>query len=240
MTSWSIRFNNEFTDIMDDEAYAKHCHQILHEREDMHPFIGDSRHYYIIRDAAMDVRGVPGLFCEIGLRKGGGTKIMMDAVIQSGKPRTVIAIDPYGTIPYEGMEGEHRERTEYSSEMQKDTLEKMYRFVAQHPNINFVYFPLEDTEFMKRYSDGVPVYVEGDKSVVNEYALVHFDGPHTVDTVMKETKFFDERTGTGAMFVYDDVEHFYDHDQVENFLFEKNWHLIEKTISKASYRKIIW
>jgi hypothetical protein len=165
---------------------------------------------------------------------------LMDGIIKTGKAidRTFIAIDPYGAIPFEGMENERREKTEYSNVMQKETLEMMYRFVENHPNINFLFFPLEDTEFFKRYDDGVPVYVDSEKKIVNQYAVVHFDGPHTLAATMEETEFFLKKTKRGSMFVYDDVTHFYDHDVVKSFLKDNGWELVTETKTKASYRRV--
>lgn len=43
-----------------------------------------------------------------------------------------------------------------------------------------LFFPLEDTEFFKRYCDGIPIYDEY-KRIVNKYAMVFLDGPHTTE-----------------------------------------------------------
>ena len=235
MTQWTINYNNVFTDVIESEEYAQICDRLIREREEMYPFIGDSRDYYVLYEAAEAIAEVPGLICEIGLRQGGGTKTIIDAIHKSGKERTFISIDPYGSIPFEGMDDELAPKTDYSNAMQKDTLEKMYRFMSILPKINFLFFPLEDTEFCKRYADGVPTYVNNTKEVVNEYALVHFDGPHSTSATMKETRFFIDKTPIGAIFVFDDVKHFYDHDKIKDFLYENGWEQIQATNIKASY-----
>jgi hypothetical protein len=235
---WEIRYNDNYTEIMGAEEYAWTADRLLAEKNQLHPFIGDSKDYFLLYEAAINTKEVPGLVCEIGLRRGGGTKALMDGILSTGIERTVIAIDPYGNIPYAGMENELKKTTEYSNAMQKDILEMMYRFVQYYPNINFLFFPLEDTEFFKRYDDGVPVYVNSEKKLVNQYAVVHFDGPHNLAAVMEETKFFLKKTKRGSMFVYDDVAHFYNHSVVDALLKDNGWEPVTETKVKSSYKRI--
>jgi hypothetical protein len=121
--------------------------------------------------------------------------------------------------------------------MQKETLELMYRFISQYPQINFLFFPLEDWEFFNRFQDGVPVYVNGSKQVINQYALVHFDGPHTTDIVLGETMFFIDKIPVGGALVYDDVTHFYDHNKIDDYLKKNRWKPLTETNVKISYIK---
>jgi hypothetical protein len=237
MTTWRIAYNNGYEEFLTAEEYSHVCDKLLREREAMLPFQGDSQDYWMIKEAAEKSADVPGLFCEIGLRQGGGTKAIIDGVFISDKERTVIAIDPYGAIPYEGMEGETAPETIYTNLMQKETLELMYRTMQRLPKLNFIFFPLEDIEFFKRYGDGVPIY-NHQKEIVNEYAMAHLDGPHNLATVMIEAEFFNARMKKGAHLVFDDVEHFYDHNKVEEFLFKNNWQGVHKTKHKASYKKV--
>jgi hypothetical protein len=238
---WLFKYHNDYTEEMSADEYSHRVDKILCEMRQMYPFQGDSTNYHLIQDAACNVVDVPGLFCEIGFRAGAGIRFMMEGIHKTKSKRTLIAIDPYGSIPYEGYEKDNKtivwEDTPYSNQMMKETLELMNRYVACYPYLHFLFFPMEDFEFFKRFSDGVPVYTDTEKKIVNEYALVHFDGPHTYDIVLNETKFFQDRTPIGAMFVYDDISHFYNHNKIEEFLFESGWLLVEKTMNKASYIK---
>lgn len=236
---WAFKYHNDYMEEMSSEDYATCVDKMLSEGRVMYPFQGDSQDYYMIRDAAQNVVDVPGLFCEIGFRAGAGIRFMMEGIHKTKTPRTLIAIDPYGNIPYKGYNKDDTDviehNTPYSNQMMNSTLELMHRYVGGFPYLHFIFFALEDYEFFKRFGDGVPVYTEYEKKIVNEYALVHFDGPHTLDVVMNETKFFQTRTPIGAMYVYDDVNHFYDHNKVEEFLFENGWMDVDKTKNKASY-----
>ena len=64
-----------------------------------------------------------------------------------------------------------------------------------------------DDEFMKRFSDGVPIY-RNEKQIINHYDLVHFDGPHKTFDVVKEAVFFAERSKPGTVFIFDDYPKF--------------------------------
>ena len=42
------------------------------------------------------------------------------------------------------------------------------------------------------------------RELLNEYGLVHFDGPHKTTDVLNETIFFAERSAPGSLFIFDD------------------------------------
>lgn len=194
----------------------------------------DSSDYHLISEAVKAVKNVDGLTCEIGLRAGGGSEYILRALKVTDQNKTHIAIDPYGNIEYESHEG-LVERLDYTNTMRDTCMIDMYT-LARALNINFLFFPLEDTEFFKRYADGVPVYQEY-KTIESSYAFVHFDGPHAHEPLVTEFKFFDARAPKGAHFVFDDVR-FYDHEKFEQeYIFPAGWDLVRKTFVKASYIK---
>ena len=57
--------------------------------------------------------------------------------------------------------------------MKNNMLKNLYNYCSLN-KMECLYFPLEDTEFFKRYSDGIPIYNEK-KYIINTYALVFFD-----------------------------------------------------------------
>lgn len=197
------------------------------------PITGDSKDYYILVDAAFRCRNLPGLSCEIGLRGGGGSGYIMKAFAVSDQGfRTHIAIDPFGNIEYESHDGV-MERLDYNNAMRSLTMQALYK-LAYNLNMNFLFFPLEDTEFFKRFKDGVPIYEEF-KRLENQYCLVHFDGPHARKILEKEVKFFVERAVPKAVFVFDDVQ-YYDHASLHSeVLAPNNLRLHLYTGIKASY-----
>lgn len=197
---------------------------------------GDSKDYDVITRA---IESIPsnktGMTCEIGLREGGGTRFIMDALTRGLFPYKVhVAIDPFGNLIYARRDGaEHR--MNYTNTMRDESMGHIYNY-AKKVGVNFVFINLEDTEFFKRYSDGVPVYSD-EKHILSEYMFVHFDGPHQAQLVKDEFLWFNERMTSGAAIVFDDVED-YDHGMVEASIIANGWELMEKTARKASYKKL--
>jgi len=218
----------------------------------------DSQEYHILVDAAKNIKGVEGAVVEIGTRRGGSAKMIIDALVeQNDTNRSMFCIDPYGNIDLEitninasihypgkyEVEGDPMSKDksfptkfDYTNDMRNRVIPSLYYYAYQR-GLNFTFFCLEDHEFFKRYSDGVPVYNE-QKHLINQYALVFFDGPHTNEAVEEELSFFLERSVPGSVFVFDDIW-MMDHDRiVEERLFKLGWKTLKKENIKASYQKI--
>jgi len=197
---------------------------------------GDSDDYEMLHSAVQLLweNAVPGMTCEIGLRRGGGTKAIIDALKDFELQKLHIAIDPYGNIEYH-EDNIQRIRRDYTNTMRDECLIELYLYCLQNQQA-FQFFNLEDTEFFARYFDGVPVY-DDVKTIENEYALVHFDGPHSAEAIRAEIDFFDARTPKNAVFVFDDVA-LYDHEKnVDPYLLDLGWDWFEKGERKWSYVK---
>jgi len=199
---------------------------------------GDSLDYELLQRAVESAKDVEGLFCEIGTRRGGSLKYIIDGITNTstGNIRHVVAVDPYGDIEY--IPGDNQvQRFDYTNEMKNESLPNIYNYVKGKP-VNLSFFNLEDTEFFHRFSDGVPVYYKN-KQIINEYAFVFFDGPHDAESVIMEVFFFDARSVKGTVFVFDDVKA-YDHDRIDSFLKKKGYQVLEigKEDRKISYVKV--
>ncbi len=195
----------------------------------------DGSEYDILCDAAKTIKGVPGLCLEIGTRRAGSTKKIIDSLLSNGDLwRSVVCLDPYGNIPYATEEGQ-KVRIDYTNEMRGDTLRNLYRYVHGKP-VHVYLLILEDTEYFKRFPDGYPTY-DTDKRLINEYALVFFDGPHDVRSLMTEIEFFQPRTPVGGMWVFDDIQKYPHEQSIEARLFGMGWKLVNKKAPKASYVK---
>jgi len=199
----------------------------------------DSQEYEILAHAASQIKSVEGLVAEIGTRLGGGIKVIMESCLANDDRRYFIGIDPYGDIPY--IHGERCynaksqiERCDYNDNMMAAFLSSIYDFCHQN-DLYFQQFILEDTEFMKRYEDGVVIYNQ-EKMLINNYARVHVDGPHDLNSVIVETEFFMPRVSQGGFLVYDDVLD-YDHDVVDEILLNNNFERVNKGQRKISYKK---
>ena len=197
---------------------------------------GDSLDYDLLHRAAKKATEVDGLFCEIGTRRGGSLKYIIDAVAESNNFRHVVAIDPYGNIDY--TPGDHGiQKFDYTNDMKNEAMPNIYSY-AQGKPVNIIFFNLEDTEFFNRFSTGVPVYQEV-KSIISKYAFVFFDGPHDKESIIHEVVWFLPRSESGTVYVFDDVQA-YDHDYIDEFLLKNGFERLETGVEnrKISYIKV--
>jgi len=74
---------------------------------------GDSFDYEVLERAAQRVRDVSGLVCEIGTRRGGSLKYIMDGL--EGTRKHIVCIDPYGDIGYNGADNQINVRYDYTN-----------------------------------------------------------------------------------------------------------------------------
>ena len=58
----------------------------------------DSGEYNILINAVEKIRNVDGMTCEIGVREGGSSKIILDTLKNTNQNKVHIAIDPFGNI----------------------------------------------------------------------------------------------------------------------------------------------
>ena len=165
----------------------------------------DGREYDILQAGAKAVKGVPGLSCEIGVRRGGSSLLIMQALLENSDKRLHIGIDPYGNLPYYDSEG-LLVRYNYTAQMRRQASHMLYEWCNRN-DYDLQLLVLEDTEFFVRYGDGVPVY-DLQKSVSNQYAFVYFDGQHSIACVKPEIEFFLPRTPVGGVWVFDDIDHY--------------------------------
>jgi hypothetical protein len=200
-----------------------------------HGLEADSRSYAVLERATLAIKGVPGLVCEIGTRRGGSARVIIDSLVRNGDHgRTLICLDPYGNIEYATRQGVIC-RIDYTNQMRNDTLRNLYAYAADKP-VNVHLLVLEDTEYFRRFADGFPTY-DQNKTLQATYALVFFDGPHDIPSIKTEIDFFQPRSRPGSIWVFDDITH-YDHDgRVEPYLLKIGWVLVEKVWPKASYRR---
>ena len=196
----------------------------------------DGLHYNILTDACEHIakNKVQGAILEIGTRRGGSSAIITSYLSERGiKDRVFVSIDPYGDIELK-TDIHVPQRYDYDNKMRDETIPRLHHF-ASNLGFNFISMPMEDTEFFRRYADGIPVYNQY-KEIINQYALVFLDGPHTTEAVMAETEFFAPRIPINGAIIYDNIG-FYNHDAVEQRLFKEGFILIGEEWSKKAYIK---
>tara|TARA_R100001510_G_C7632174_1_gene190847 strand:+ start:637 stop:1287 length:651 start_codon:yes stop_codon:yes gene_type:complete len=154
---------------------------------------------------------------EIGVREGYGSHVICEVI---KGPHIHIGIDPWGDIQYKHLDGKEGYLEYWKDEQgnmmknpdgsfrsptypntMKETFNKEFQY-----HTKTVLFQLEDTEYMNAFGNGVPIYYNGKKKIVNNYDLVFFDGPHTTEAVMREATWFAARSRKGTRFIFDDID----------------------------------
>ena len=150
---------------------------------------GDSTDYDLLEKwtKGFDCQGYKT--CEIGVREGLGSKIIMDNVVNS---YIHVGVDPYGNLKYQHYDDTGAYTCDYTDDM-RDTM--LNDFKPYRNQGKFTLCNMTDTKFMNdtehRHST---------------FAFVHFDGPHMTKDVMTEAVWFANRSVKGTRFVFDDYK----------------------------------
>jgi len=136
--------------------------------------------------------------CEIGIREGLGSQIIMDEITRRlpGVRYKHIGIDPYGNLPYQHYDHSPGEEIYDYTDTMKD---QMIKDFGRYPEFKF--HNITDTEFMNKHPE------------IGPFDFVHFDGPHMTKDVLTESIWFANRARRGTRFVFDDYTK-YSMDQV--------------------------
>ncbi len=196
---------------------------------------GDSSEYHLITKhiGKLNIDRAT-LTCEIGLREGLGSKIIMDAV-REHKPNLYkhIAIDPYNNLSYEHYDNEGSVVAGYTEEMKQKTVSYLYQ---NYPEFDF--YHMTDDYYFKTMGDGHQLGLFNNMMLFGLYKVVHFDGPHTTEAVIQELNFFIPRSETKALFIIDDFKDLR-MGIVDMLLKTYNFNVAEEGDNKIIYQKEI-
>jgi hypothetical protein len=192
--------------------------------------LGDSSEYEFFDEAIQLLKNPIGVSVEIGVRRGMGTKCIIDAYrkYHPNISLTHLGIDPYGNILYRTSDSDKGGRLDYTNKMKQDAL---LAIIKDYPEFNLI--NLEDSEFFKRYADGYPIY-NYEKKLLTQYETVHFDGPHDTESVMKEVNFFLDRRPKQCVYIFDDIDT-HDIDKIGKHLIWNGFKQFKKGNRKAVY-----
>ena len=141
------------------------------------------------------------LTCEIGLRRGLGSKTIMDAVIAKGVLQyRHLAVDPYGNLDYKHYDDRPSYTADYTDEMKVQTVSELSKYKE------FSFFEFPDEYFFQTMSEGYPFSIEGKTFLLGQYSIVHLDGPHTTVAVQKQIDFFMKRMTDNSLIIIDDYK----------------------------------
>ena len=157
---------------------------------------GDSSDYELLEKWTKDFDCQGYKTCEIGVREGLGSKIIMDNVVNN---YIHVGVDPYGDLVYQHCD-DQPDRTWYGFEKgvaptYPDSMrdQMLYDFKPYRNEGKFVLCNMTDTQFMN-----------DSEHRHSTFAFVHFDGPHMSKDVMTEAIWFAERSAPHTRFVFDD------------------------------------
>ena len=161
---------------------------------------GDSTEYELISEEISKLNLDPVvLTCEIGLRRGLGSKTIMDAIISRGTEHyRHIAIDPYGNLKYQHYDDKPPYTADYTDSMKIETLYDLVKYKE------FAFFEFPDTYFFETMSKGYPISIDGNTYLKDKYTVVHLDGPHTTNAVNHEINFFIRQMEEESLIILDD------------------------------------
>ena len=160
---------------------------------------GDGKEYELLEKWAKDFDCKGYYSCEIGVRQGYGSKLIMDNVKNNYMH---VGVDPYGELKYQ-----HHDRhftrhwpeyvrgsisVGYTDEMRDTMLKDMYEYRNQG---KFTLANMTDTMFMCH-----PDWNE------KTYAFVYLDGPHMTKDVITEAVWFANRSAPHTRIVIDDTD----------------------------------
>ena len=158
---------------------------------------GDGAEYNLLEKWTKDFDCQGYYSCEIGVRRGLGTKLIMDNVKNNYMH---VGVDPYANLSYQHYDRdytkfwpEHRRgaiTANYTDDMRDTMLNDFYKYRNAG---KFVLANMTDTAFMAD--------PEWSKKT---YSFVHFDGPHMTRDVLTEAVWFANRSAPHTRYVFDD------------------------------------
>jgi len=160
---------------------------------------GDGKEYELLEKWAKDFDCKGYYSCEIGVRQGYGSKLIMDNVKNNYMH---VGVDPYGELKYQ-----HHDRTftqgwpeffrgsfsaDYTDQMRDTMLKDMYEYRNQG---KFTLANMTDTMFM--------CHPDWNEKI---YSFVYLDGPYMTKDVLTEAVWFANRSAPHTRIVIDDTD----------------------------------
>ena len=152
---------------------------------------GDSVEYELLTKWAKDFNCQGYKSCEIGVRQGLGSAIILNSVRNN---YIHVGVDPYANLEYQHYDTTKPAAYDYTDQMRDTLLNDFYRFRNQG---QFTLANMTDIDFMNH-----PDHKN------SKYAFVHFDGPHMTKDVVREALWFADRAAPHTRFVFDDYPTF--------------------------------
>ena len=153
---------------------------------------GDSTDYDLLEKWSKDFDCKGYKTCEIGVREGLGSKIIMDNVKNA---YLHVGVDPYGNLKYQHYDNGEAYTADYTDAMRDQLLIDLDSYIKTG---KFTLVNMTDTTFMNE-----------SKHKHSKFSFVHFDGPHMTRNVLDEAIWFAHRAAPHTRFVFDDIKSYH-------------------------------
>ena len=186
---------------------------------DIHMIRGDSKDYNLLDNWVRSLKvGTVTLSCEIGVREGLGSKIIMDGIRDRTSIYSHFGIDPYNNLKYQHYDNSLSYTADYTDDMRL----QLEKDLSVYPE--FKLFHMTDIQFMEKHFEYF------------NYEFVHFDGPHMTKDVINEAVYFARKSAANARFVFDDYKLF-NMDLICKILSYYNFKVMDKGENKICLEK---
>jgi|TARA_R100000455_G_C6223616_1_gene87312 hypothetical protein len=161
---------------------------------------GDGADYKLLKKWSADFDCDGYYSCEIGVREGGGSLVIMDQVKNN---YLHIGVDPYGDINYKHFDNDEELKWKGYPPGKSPTYPDSMRdqmLIDFKPYIDggkYHFANLTDTEFMN-----------SEKYNNMKFSFVCLDGPHTTKAVMTEAIWFANRAAPHTRIIFDDWRYY--------------------------------
>jgi hypothetical protein len=137
---------------------------------------GDSKDYELLEKWTKDFDCQGYKTCEIGVREGLGSKIIMDNIVNN---YIHVGVDPYGNLKYQHYDDTGKYQCDYTDNMRDQMLKDFEPYIKTG---KFSPCIMTDIDFMTV-----------SKHASSKFAFVHIDGPHMTRDVITESVWFANR-----------------------------------------------
>jgi hypothetical protein len=180
---------------------------------------GDSKDYELLEKWTKDFDCQGYKTCEIGVREGLGSKIIMDNVVNN---YFHVGVDPYGNLKYQHYDDTGKYQCDYTDNMRDQMLKDFEPYIKTG---KFSPCIMTDIDFMTV-----------SKHASSKFAFVHMDGPHMTRDVITEAVWFANHSAPNTRLVFDDYPK-YDMALVAKLLEYYNFKVIESGKNKCLMEK---
>ena len=191
---------------------------------------GDSSDYELLNKwtKGFDCQGYKS--CEIGVREGLGSKIIMDNITNN---YIHVGVDPYGNLKYQHYD---RSYTRYLDEELRGEIVRNYDDQMRDTMLkDFLPYRNEGKFTLANMTD--KKFMIDPKHANSTYAFVHFDGPHMTKDVLTEAIWFANRCRKGSRFIFDDFKK-YGMEDISKALTYYGFNIMEAGENKIMLQKL--